>query len=411
MTSPTPPSPPSSVSPKPLPSDEVLRLAGELGFANAGVTDALPTERPDFFHQWLNAGHHGQMHYLANHVEKRLDPRKLLPGAQSIIAVADLYHPSPPPLAPATPTPPPTPTPAPTPTPTARFARYAHGDDYHIVMKKRLHNLSNQLAQRYPGHAFKTTVDTAPIMERDHAVRAGLGWIGKHTLLIHPKLGSWMLLGEIVTTLPIMPTDPFTTNHCGTCTRCIDACPTQCIAPEGYALDAERCISYLTLEHRTRIDPQFHQPMGHWIGGCDICQDVCPHNSPKKTTTFAHTTPSANATHTTNISTNQAPVLPDYAPRKTIAHGLSPLDVLNWTAEDRTKIFSKSALKRIKIDMLKRNALIALGNFLQHNHDTALLQRVKNIATSDSEMALVQQTAQDVIDRLMSTPVPTDSNS
>ena len=140
------------------------------------------------------------------------------------------------------------------------------------MIKKRLFRLADLLRERWPDHHYKVAVDTAPILEREHAMRAGLGWVGKHTLIIHPRLGSWLLLGQIVTTLDIQPDEP-AIDHCGTCTRCIDACPTNCIEP--YQLDAQRCISYLTIEHRSLIDHEFHSAMGDWIAGCDVCQEVC----------------------------------------------------------------------------------------------------------------------------------------
>ncbi len=171
-----------------------------------------------------------------------------------------------------------------------RIARYAQGDDYHKVMTKRLHRMADAPREQFPDEQFKCTVDTAPILEREHAERAGLGWCGKHTLLIHPRFGSWMLLGTIVTTLKLQTSSEANypvallppSDHCGTCTRCIDACPTQCIAnPDdtGHrSVDAKRCISYLTLEHRSLIDLSLHEPMGDWIAGCDVCQSVCPYN-------------------------------------------------------------------------------------------------------------------------------------
>lgn len=368
-----------------------------LGFALVGVTPAQPTAHEAFFRQWLAQGKHGQMHYLANHVDKRLDPAKLLPGAKSIICVADRYAAQWPGDAeqgqiedgvdqapPAT----------------GRLARYAWGADYHKVIKKRLFVLADALREKWPGHDYKAAVDTAPILEREHAQRAGLGWQGKHTLLIHPKLGSWLLLGQIVTTLEIQPYDEPMTDHCGTCTRCIDACPTQCITP--YQLDAQQCISYLTIEHRGPIAPDLHPQMGDWIAGCDVCQEVCPFNSPPP-----DTPPDISPGRSTIVPTDHLAghprhtlsVHPRYTPRRP-APVLLLLEILNWGVADRQEAFRGSALKRIKLDMLKRNALIAAGNSLCRHHDAGLLKRVQALADDPDEPELVRLTAQQVCSRL-----------
>lgn len=340
----------------------VQDFARPLGFTLLGVTPAKESDRADFIRHWLAEDKHGQMHYLAANLEKRLDPCKLVPGAKSIICVADQHpaamngnnasHNS----------------------PLGRIARYAWGQDYHITIRKRLHQLADALQDRYPDHEYRSAVDTAPILERDHGVRAGLGWVGKHTLLIHPRLGSYLLLGQIITTLPIdtTATQPIT-DHCGTCTRCIDACPTHCIKP--YQLDASRCISYLTIEHRETIDPTFHEPMDNWIAGCDICQEVCPFN---KHDPFED--------QKSEIKNQESFPL---------------LDVLNWTANDRRQAFTRSALKRIKLDMLKRNALIAAGNYLAQHEDRALLSRVETLANDPTEPESVRITARQVLDRLI----------
>ena len=274
-------------------ADDILRLAEEQGFALAGIAPAEPSSYIDAVREWVDEGKHGTMRYLAEHLDVRLDPDRLLEGARSVIAVADLYDAggSPDPRSPI-----------PNPRPKGKIARYARGDDYHKVIKKRLHTLADALAQRFPGEAFRTTVDTAPALEREHATRAGLGWQARNTMMIHPRHGSYTLLGLIVTTLrvegtrgrgaevpsvepdnsaprPLDPSAPIRRDHCGHCTRCIDACPTDAIAAEGYSIDASRCVSYLTIEHRGLIDPEFHEGMGDWIAGCDICQEVCPYNA------------------------------------------------------------------------------------------------------------------------------------
>jgi len=292
-----------------------------------GICAAAPTSRPRELLEWLEAGKHGEMTYLERHAAQRIDPGKMLPGAKSIICVADRYsdgradaalkagH--------------------------GRIARYARGDDYHIVMKKRLHRLCDDLAERFPGEMFRACVDTAPVLEREHAARAGLGAIGKHTLLIEPGVGSYLLLGEVITTVELPPDESRESiDPCGTCTRCIDACPTDAITP--WSVDATKCISYLTIEHRGPIDETMHEPMGDWIFGCDICQEVCPHNQP------------------TN-RTREAPVHEAYEARR---DSFDLLGVMNWTEDDRRAAFSRSALKRAKLPMMKRNAIIAAGNAL-----------------------------------------------
>ena len=353
-------------------------LAKEQGFALCGIASAEASAYAEHLSQWLAEGKHGEMHYLADHADIRADPGKLVEGAASVIVVADAYHVDPPPA-------------TSDPHPTGRVARYAWGDDYHKVLKKRLHAVCNALEAKYPGHIYRATTDTAPIFERELATRAGLGWTGKHTLLIHPRYGSYFLLGTIVTTLPLQTSElagfpePLTTptDHCGSCTRCIDACPTDAITP--YSVDARRCISYLTLEHRGAIDEQYFEPMGDWLAGCDICQDVCPHN--RRRTDLAQQ------------GNDPLDVHARYTPHD-YAEGFDLLDVLNWSAEDRQQAFTGSALKRVKLDMMQRNALIAAGNALRSHDIPKLRARVIEMAQADNLPPLVRDTAQVVCQRL-----------
>lgn len=316
---------------------EVIARARDLGFALAGIAPAQASDHAEHYRRWIESGQHGEMAYLARHIELRLNPSELLPGALSIIMVADLYATRDEPHA-ATQSPTDDPR-SPSPTPLGRIARYAQGDDYHFVMKKRLHDLADELRAANPGHEFRAFVDTAPVLEREHAARAGLGWIGKHTLLIHPRLGSRLFLGGIITTLPLAPHANPITDHCGTCTRCIDACPTSAITP--YSVNASRCISYLTIEHRSEIPAELHAPIGEWLFGCDICQDVCPHNSPR---------PEGAEVGTPS---------PEYAPRHA---AFDLLGVLGWSEDDHRAAFARSALKRAKLDMIQRNARINRQN-------------------------------------------------
>lgn len=357
-------------------------LAKAQGFALCGIASAEASQYADQLKQWLADGKHGSMDYLANHADIRTNPGKLVDGAASVIAVADAYHVA------QTPNPKPQPSNA-----TGRVAKYAWGDDYHKVLKKRLHNVCNALEAQHPGHIYRATTDTAPIFERELATRAGMGWTGKHTLMIHPRFGSYFLLGTIVTTLPLQTSElagfpaPLSppTDHCGSCTRCIDACPTDAIASEGYSVDARKCISYLTLEHRGMIDEPYHQPMGDWLAGCDICQDVCPHNRRRLDAAAQDADP-------LQVHTRYTPH--DYA------QGFDLLDILNWTADDRQQAFIGSALKRVKLDMMQRNALIAAGNFLEQHEDATLRERVVELAQADNQPPLVRDTAISVSQRL-----------
>ncbi len=370
-----------SPSPEAVAAEPIVARCRALGFARAGVAPVRPSRWSEELAAWLEAGRHEPMAWLAEHAEVRSDPRRLLDGARSVIVVADRYAHggreavSRDPDVPAR----------------GRIARYARGRDYHRVIRRRLHELADALRAEHPGHAFRACVDTAPILEREVAAAAGLGAIGKHTLLIEPGAGSWMLLGELLTTLEIAPTldpaveaDPVRRGAgpdvCGSCTRCIDACPTGCIEP--WSVDASRCISTLTIEHRGRIDPSMHAAMGDWIFGCDVCQEVCPHGRPTR-------------------RSRRGAVHPDYAPRR---DGFDLLEVLGWSEDDRREAFTSSALKRAKLPMMKRNALIAAGNRLAAGvDDPPLRTRIEAIARDPEEPELVRTTARDVLARLAGT--------
>jgi epoxyqueuosine reductase len=349
--------------------EPIITRCLDLGFAAAGIAHADHSAHAAELRDWLTTGKHGSMAYLADHVETRLDPRGLLPGAQSIILVAALYQSRN------------DPRPAALPPLHGRLARYAQGRDYHRILKRRLHALADSLREEHPAHAFKPFADILPILEREHAARASLGWIGKHTLLIHPTLGSYTLLGGVLTTLAVAPpkTQQPVTDHCGTCTRCIDACPTSAITP--YSVDASRCISYLTIERRLPVPAEFHAPIGDWLFGCDICQDVCPHNSPRPA--------GLNLGHSD----------PALAPRHT---SLNALDMLAWSAEDRATHLHGTPLARMTLATLKRNAIIVLTNLaLQDNaHRPLVAERLLSLAADDDEPELVRHTARDSLARL-----------
>src|SRR5690349_3185957 len=228
-----------------------------LGFDLVGITRLGPADTADAYERWLARGHAGEMGYLVRGAEKRRDTRLPVSDAVSAIVVAMSYGGR---------------------EPRGPVARYARGDDYHDIMTAKLRNLQRWLSAQV-GHEVvgKAYVDTGPILERDLARRAGLGWFGKNTNLINPKLGSFFFLGTLLVDLELAPDEPFEADRCGSCTRCIEACPTQAItAPRE--LDATRCISYLTIELKGAIPVELRAPIGGLIYGCDICQDVCPWN-------------------------------------------------------------------------------------------------------------------------------------
>ena len=243
-------------------TEKIRSKAGELGFDLVGFTPAEPLAGAQFYARWLALGFAGEMDYLARNMEERADPGRMVPGAKTVICLGMNYFQE---------------------TPEAgsplqgSVACYARGDDYHDLVKKRLLTLWDYIGE-VSGQAVsgRVYVDTAPVLERELAQRAGLGWWGKNTCLINMRRGSYFFLAEIILDLELDWDQP-AADHCGTCTRCLDACPTQAF-PEPYVLDASRCISYLTIELKGSIPLPLRSSMGNWIFGCDICQDVCPWN-------------------------------------------------------------------------------------------------------------------------------------
>lgn len=240
-------------------TESIKARALELGFDRVAIGPASPPEHGPAFSRWVAAGYAATMDYLGRREGERLDPARVLPGARSVVCVALNYFQgdsvSDPSWSPV--------------------ARYAWGRDYHSVMTPRLGALASHLAEA-GGAASKGYVDTGPVLERDLAARAGLGWIGKNTMLLHPELGSWFFIGALLTTAALDFDEPVA-DRCGSCRACLDACPTHAfVAP--YVLDARRCISYLTIEHRGAIDPALESALGPWQFGCDVCQSVCPWN-------------------------------------------------------------------------------------------------------------------------------------
>jgi epoxyqueuosine reductase len=240
----------------------VKRLAAECGFELAGITPAAPTTDAPLLFEWIAAGMAGEMRYLTDYRgDIRSDPRNLLPTAKSIICVARSYN-------------------AGRNEPSSGISRYARGEDYHDILKRKLAELVALMRAEWGNFDYKCCVDTAPILERSFARQAGLGWIGKNTCLINQQHGSYVFLGEILVSLDLEPDTP-APYRCGTCTRCIDACPTAAIVPGGYAtaVDSRRCISYLTIELRGPIPEEMRAETGAHVFGCDICQEVCPWNA------------------------------------------------------------------------------------------------------------------------------------
>ena len=297
--------------------------ARKIGFDLVGITGPVPSPYGDYVREWIAAGRHGQMHYLEKNIEDRLDLKRRFPWALSVICTAIGYY-SPPQRQEDG--------------KNGRIARYAWGRDYHRVLAARLKKLECSIRQ-FAGTEFQSRiyVDTGPVMERELAARAGLGWIGKNTLLIHSKHGSWFVLGELITSLEIEPDAP-QADHCGTCTRCIDHCPT--VALKAYQLDATRCISYHTLENRGEISDEFHQPMREagYIAGCDICQTVCPFNRKP-------------------LAASE----PDFQPPRP-ASTVEAKEVLKWTQQTWDNFTRGRAFRRAALQMWKRNAAILLGH-------------------------------------------------
>jgi epoxyqueuosine reductase len=245
--------------------ERLLERARHLGFDLCGVCDAVPAPHVDPYREWLDRGFGGSMDYLRRHLPLKEHPGTLLPGVRSIVAVGLNYN-QPNPARPGHP----------------RIARYALGRDYHKVLRGKLRSLGSWLEREVQGAQTRACVDSAPIFERDYARLAGLGWFGKNTMLINSRRGSWFFIGLLLTTAEIPPDEP-AIGGCGTCTRCIDACPTGAIVQLGerWQVDARRCISYLTIEHRGAIDSDLAKDVGEWTFGCDVCQEVCPFNQPR----------------------------------------------------------------------------------------------------------------------------------
>lgn len=329
---------------------ETIRQAATLaGLDRVGIATAGPHPRGDYLRQWLADGRAGTMGYLHRHVESRIDVRAWLPDATHVIVVTLNYR-QPSPIEPPV---------VPTESPRGRIAMYARGEDYHDVMRDKLNGMIAAMRDRIDRPFFaRACVDTSAITERELAAAAGIGWIGKNTLVLNDRDGSFFFIGVILTDLPLIP-DPPATDHCGTCTRCLDACPTDAF-PAPYEMDASRCISYLTIEHRGDIDPALATKMGDWLFGCDICQDVCPFNRKAPLTSEPRLRERPIPPHLSEDSSPKASRQGDLA---LIDGGILDVSrVAEWTDEECRSFTRETARSRAKPDMWRRNAAIVISN-------------------------------------------------
>lgn len=242
-------------------SRRIKEIASGEGFYFAGISEAAElTTEARRLESWLNKGHHGKMSYMERNFEKRIDPRKLVPGARSVISLLLNYYPGKVKQKDGAPL----------------ISKYAYGEDYHFVIKRKLKNMVTLMVSEFGDFNSRVFVDSAPVMDKAWAEKAGLGWQGKHSNLINKKAGSFFFIAEIISDLELEPDKP-SRDYCGTCTKCIDACPTDAIV-EPYVVDANKCISYLTIELKEALNSEWREKLNNWVFGCDICQDVCPWN-------------------------------------------------------------------------------------------------------------------------------------
>jgi epoxyqueuosine reductase len=319
-----------------VPLEEHLkRQAHALGFELVGIAPATPADGFERLREWLERGFAGDMAYMHKHGEARRHPAAVLPEVRSIIMVGMNY------LASEGRQPPDSRDNQGVDTPhlpgLGKVARYARGLDYHDVLRERLHRLLTWLQAECPGCHGRGVVDTAPLLERDFARRAGLGWFGKNTVLLNKRLGSYFFLGALLVDIELRPDPPYEASHCGTCTACLEACPTEAFAGPGW-LDSRRCISYLTIEHRGSVPEPLREGLGDWLFGCDVCQEVCPWN-------------------------RKAPMAsePAFLPRPDL-QAVNLVELLGLSEEEFRQRFRGTALMRTRRRGLLRNAALVLGN-------------------------------------------------
>lgn len=337
-------------------AEQIKALGQSLGFDAVGISNTALPEDENHLNRWLELGRHGDMAYMANHGVKRSRPEQLVPGTLRVISVRMDYLPehavdmqtilddgS-----------------------KGYVSRYALGRDYHKLMRRRLQKLADQVVAQIGPFGYRVFVDSAPVLEKALARNAGLGWIGKHTNLLNKRAGSWFFLGELFTDLPLAVDKP-ASNHCGTCSACIDVCPTDAIVAP-YQLDARRCIAYLTIEHHGDIPEPLRKPMGNRIYGCDDCQLVCPWNK------FAKTTREA-----------------DFAPRHQL-DGATLTELFSWNEAEFLKRTEGSAIRRIGHERWLRNVAVALGNALaREDSSKAATTRGALAHRSDDASAMVRE--------------------
>jgi epoxyqueuosine reductase len=293
----------------------IKRIAHDLGFEACGIAEArFLEEEANKLENWLKKDFHGRMDYMANNFDLRLDPKKLVPGAKSVVSLLFNYYPDKD-LAKEG---------------NYKVAKYAYGEDYHFVLKRKLKTLLQRASEEIGEINGRAFVDSAPVMERQWAQLAGLGWLGKNSLLLNKRLGSFYFIAELIIDLPLIYDNPITTDHCGSCTRCIDACPTDAIVGNG-VVDASKCISYYTIELKSEFSIESDKNFENWVFGCDICQDVCPWNRFSKPNTESSFLPS-----------------PEF----------EQMNKQSWqelTEDVFQKLFRKSPLKRTKLTGIQRN--------------------------------------------------------
>ncbi len=312
-------------------------IAKQLGFSDCRIASAHDATHAQRYKEWVAEGCAGDMKWLERGVERRTKPTEVVPGAKAIVTLALNYFPG-----------------NQEESDDYRIARYAWNDDYHDIIEEKLSDLHSAMSDM--GGEQRYYVDTGPVLERDYASDAGLGWNGKSTVQIHPKLGTWFFLCELITTLPLEPDEPFG-NKCGKCTRCIDFCPTQAITAP-HRMDARRCISYLTIEHKGSIPLELRPLMSDKIYGCDVCLEVCPWNR------FAKLSQESQF----------------HAREEIFEHSLR--DFLDLTVEDFRRVFAKSPIKRIKRERFLRNVCVALGNTGKAED----IVRLKKLAQQEDEL-------------------------
>jgi epoxyqueuosine reductase len=324
-------------------ADLLKTWALEAGFDRAGVAQLDPLENGGAYLRWLSRGDQAGMGYMERRSETRVDPAQVFPGARSVLCVALQYHPlqredgerQPEPAGDLW----------------RRVARYARGADYHEVMAERLKAVEARVREAFPGCESRRYVDTGPVLERELAARAGLGAVGKNTMLLHPQAGSWFLLGELFLSLDLAPDQPLA-DLCGSCTLCLEACPTGALS-EPYRLESNRCISYWTIEHRGPLPPEARRMVGGWVFGCDVCQEVCPWNEAPEG------------------SVHPEMELPPERAELDLAR------LLRLSREEYVERFRGSPMKRAKLAGLQRNAAVAMGNRLESRYIAPLAEALR----------------------------------